>query len=205
MGRTPELSRERIVDSAMRLLDEEGAAGLTMRGLARRLGVKAASLYYHVQSQDDLVDALQGRINDEVDLAPLADLTAAGFAAFVRSYRDAYRRHPHAIPLVNRRVVRVPSALRLYDALAEHLIGRGVPKEQVMVVLAVIDFVVLGSAGETLAEDFDPDPGIYEPELPSLAAALRAADPETVDALSFELALGLASAAISTRLPAGRL
>ena len=141
MGRTPELSRERIIDAAMALLDEEGVAGLTMRGLARHLDVKAASLYYHVRSQDDLIDALQGRINDEVDLSPLAELTPEGFAAFVRSYRDAYRRHPQAIPLVNRRVVRVPSALRLYDALAEHLMGRGLPEEQVMVVLAVIDFI----------------------------------------------------------------
>ena len=204
MGRTPELSRERIIDAAMALLDEEGVAGLTMRGLARHLDVKAASLYYHVRSQDDLIDALQGRINDEVDLSPLAELTPEGFAAFVRSYRDAYRRHPQAIPLVNRRVVRVPSALRLYDALAEHLMGRGLPEEQVMVVLAVIDFIVLGSAGETLAEDFDPDPGSYEPDLPSLAAALRAADPATVDSMSFELALGLTAAAIATRLPAGR-
>src|SRR5664280_1894832 len=50
------LSREAIVDAAVRLLDTEGADALTFRRLAGELGVGVASLYWHVDSKDVLLD-----------------------------------------------------------------------------------------------------------------------------------------------------
>ena len=54
------LSREAIARAALEVVDESGADGLTMRALAHRLGVKAASLYNHVTGKDELLDALAG-------------------------------------------------------------------------------------------------------------------------------------------------
>jgi len=200
MGRSADLSRERIVGEALALLDDEGVAGLTMRRLAARLGVKAASLYHHVQSQDDLIDALHEQINVDIDTSLLDDRTPAGLTAFARSYRDAYRAHPDAVDLVSRRPVVAPKALAIYDAMAAHLSARGLPASDLMPVLAVLDFVVLGSAGETLATDFHRDPDSYQADHPHLAAALRAADPATVDATAFEIALGSFLGAVEDRL-----
>ena len=49
------LSQVQIVAEGRALLEEDGRQGLTMRALARRLGVSAPSLYFHVESRDDLL------------------------------------------------------------------------------------------------------------------------------------------------------
>ncbi len=46
----------------MSLLDEAGFDGLTMRGLAQKLGIKAASLYWHVRDKQELLGLLAEEI-----------------------------------------------------------------------------------------------------------------------------------------------
>jgi AcrR family transcriptional regulator len=52
----PPLSLERIVATAIELLDAQGVDGLTMRRLADRLGSGAMSLYWHVDSKEKVFD-----------------------------------------------------------------------------------------------------------------------------------------------------
>jgi AcrR family transcriptional regulator len=196
MARSAELSAEAIAHEALSLLDSEGIAGLTMRRLAARLGVKAASLYYHVRSQDDLIYAMQDIVDAEIDLSGLADNTAWGLADFATSYRDAYQRHPALIDLVNRRPLKSDTALRVYNSAARHLRARGVPADRIIVLLTLLDIIVLGSGGETLYSDFDREPGDYRPELPELADALEATDPHGVGDQAFGLALKLLEGAV---------
>ena len=51
----PALNQRQIVQAALGLLDEVGFDGLTMRSLANKLGVKAASLYWHVRNKQELL------------------------------------------------------------------------------------------------------------------------------------------------------
>ncbi|MGK5640239.1 TetR/AcrR family transcriptional regulator [Streptomyces sp. URMC 126] len=50
------LTREDLADAALRLLEREGPKGLTMRKVAAEVGVQAASLYWHVQNKEELLD-----------------------------------------------------------------------------------------------------------------------------------------------------
>lgn len=128
MGRPnqPLLSREIIARAALELLDEEGPQALKMRALADRLGVRGASLYHHVASKDDVLDAVSELINDEIDLSPLDEPDwRAGIAAYARGYRRVYLRHPNAIAPAARRRVEADRALRGYDALLGALIRAG--------------------------------------------------------------------------------
>ena len=50
------LTRERLVSAALELIGEEGIEGLSMRALADRLEVKAASLYWHVRDRRELLE-----------------------------------------------------------------------------------------------------------------------------------------------------
>jgi AcrR family transcriptional regulator len=52
------LSRLEIVRSALDLLDEVGIDGLTVRALAKRLGVQAPTLYWHVKNKQELLDEM---------------------------------------------------------------------------------------------------------------------------------------------------
>jgi TetR/AcrR family transcriptional regulator, tetracycline repressor protein len=56
------LSRSEIVDAAEQILTHQGLAGLTMRQLAKHLGVQPGALYYHVASKQDLLVAVAERI-----------------------------------------------------------------------------------------------------------------------------------------------
>src|SRR5919108_4301546 len=60
------LTRERLVEAALELVNEEGLEGLSMRALADRLEVKAASLYWHVRDRRELLELLAEEILDTV-------------------------------------------------------------------------------------------------------------------------------------------
>src|SRR5215470_13599585 len=62
------LDRAQVVRAALALLDEVGLDQLTMRRLAERLGVKAASLYRHVRNKEELLVLLGDEISGEIPL-----------------------------------------------------------------------------------------------------------------------------------------
>src|SRR5919205_1977617 len=62
----PSIDRERLVREALALLDAVGFDGLTMRRLAERLGVQAASLYNHIRDKHELLALLADTICGEV-------------------------------------------------------------------------------------------------------------------------------------------
>src|SRR5919112_3697219 len=64
--RTP-LSRERVLRAAVALADERGIAELTMRKLAKELGVEAMSLYNHVANKGDLLDGMIDIVFSEIE------------------------------------------------------------------------------------------------------------------------------------------
>jgi AcrR family transcriptional regulator len=91
------LSRSRLVSEALTLVQEHGLDALSMRGLADRLHVKAASLYWHVRDRRELLDLLAESILGRV-AAPRAGAwrpavlsTAAALRSVVVSQRDANR------------------------------------------------------------------------------------------------------------------
>jgi AcrR family transcriptional regulator len=56
------LDRESVVQAALRLLNEEGAEGLTLRRLASDLHVQAPALYWHFVSKQELLDAMATQV-----------------------------------------------------------------------------------------------------------------------------------------------
>ncbi|HEX2647809.1 MAG TPA: TetR/AcrR family transcriptional regulator C-terminal domain-containing protein [Candidatus Dormibacteraeota bacterium] len=86
-----------MLSAAVAVLDAEGRAALTMRRVARKLGVEAASLYGHVRSKDDLIDGVLDLVLDGVQL-PREDLDwrTALLHGFT-SYRRTLTSHP-AVP-----------------------------------------------------------------------------------------------------------
>jgi TetR/AcrR family tetracycline transcriptional repressor len=61
------LDRETVLDTALRLIDEVGLDGLSLRRLAKELGVQAPALYWHFSSKQDLLDHLVAAANDRAD------------------------------------------------------------------------------------------------------------------------------------------
>ncbi|MGZ0152090.1 TetR/AcrR family transcriptional regulator C-terminal domain-containing protein [Kribbella sp. WER1] len=108
------LSREQIVATAMKLLDVEGVAGLSMRKLAAKLDAGATSLYWHVPTKDDLIDLLIDEVWGEIDV-PDPDLAGWRNGALLvgHSLRSAVLRHPWLPEVMYTRPSMGPKALVL--------------------------------------------------------------------------------------------
>ena len=102
MARTPEegapgLSRTGLVSAGLGLIHDDGLDALTMRALADRLHVKAASLYWHVRDRQELLELLADSILTGVrgprpgEWRTVVLGTAAALAVAVASQRDAAR------------------------------------------------------------------------------------------------------------------
>lgn len=92
-GRPPRTSRAQILDAARALIEREGSEKLTMRGLAAELGVRASTLYHHVQDREDLIVQL---MNDHFERTLRTDLAedpreriVTGFVAIHESLTGA--------------------------------------------------------------------------------------------------------------------
>jgi AcrR family transcriptional regulator len=64
------LTREVIVEAALRVLDAEGMDGLSMRRVGEELGAGAASIYWHVRNKDELLQLVFERVVGEAELPP---------------------------------------------------------------------------------------------------------------------------------------
>jgi AcrR family transcriptional regulator len=94
------LSRERVIEAAIRVADEGGLEALTMRRLAQELGVEAMSLYYYVASKDEILNGIVDVVVGEFELpAPGADWKAALRKTATSAY-EILLRHPWAASLV---------------------------------------------------------------------------------------------------------
>jgi AcrR family transcriptional regulator len=114
------LTRQRVLEAALRIVDSEGLAALTMRRLGRELGVEAMSLYRHVPNKEALLDGIVELIVLEIDVPswPDGDWKEAT-RHILRSYRRAAHAHPNAFPLVTMRPLNTPEALRRLDVTFE--------------------------------------------------------------------------------------
>ena len=119
------VNRERVLRTAMALADERGIDALTMRELAGRLGVEAASLYNHVSGKDDLLVAMADLVIAEIELPPEAADCRDAMRRRAMSARALFARHPWAATLIDTRMQVAPSGLAYADRVLGTLIRAG--------------------------------------------------------------------------------
>jgi AcrR family transcriptional regulator len=137
------LSRERILDTALVLVDEEGIEALSMRKLGQTLGYEAMSLYNHVANKDDLLAGILDLVLAEMEPPE----PAGGFPAIRTSALSAHaalRRHPWAASmLMSPRAIR-PARINYMEALLASLRGAGLSAETTYHAYHVIDAHIIG-------------------------------------------------------------
>jgi AcrR family transcriptional regulator len=152
------LDRQAVVAEALRILDEEGRAGLTMRKLAASLQVEAASLYAHVASKDDLVDAVLDSVLDSVILPePDADARRSLLVGFL-SYRHALAAHPSILILMTERARFSRSQLRLAQRSIEILESVGLSERAAVDAHVTLVAYVLGFILQEVSRPASPPP-----------------------------------------------
>lgn len=102
-GRREPLSKERIVDAALRLMDAEGLDAVTMRRIGRELGVEAMSLYNHVEDKDDILDGVTERVMTELEYPPFTGDWVEDGHAMSHEWRRLLNLHPSVCQLLAER------------------------------------------------------------------------------------------------------
>lgn len=153
-GRAP-LSRERVLRGAVAVADAAGIAALTIRSLASELGVRPMSVYHYVASKDEILDGIVDLVFSEIDLPGAGDWQSQ-MRRRASSTRQALRRHPWAIGLMESRANPGPATLRHHDATLAALRGAGFSVAMTAHAYALLDSYVYGFALQEASLPFNP-------------------------------------------------
>jgi AcrR family transcriptional regulator len=147
------LNRERILETAVAMADEQGIDALSMRKLGQTLGFEAMSLYNHVTNKDDLLDGMLDLVLAEMEL-PASDEGLAGIRRSAISAHEALRRHAWAAGLLMAPSRVRPARLAYMDALLGALRAAGFSAETTYHAYHVLDAHVIGFSLWQSTHDF---------------------------------------------------
>ncbi|MEV7554312.1 TetR family transcriptional regulator [Amycolatopsis sp. NPDC089917] len=216
MTRRDPLNREKVLDAALALAAEEGLKGLSMRKLAKTLGVEAMALYNHVQNKNDILDGIAERVYRGIERADPGSPWPERVRVTVLNTYLALAEHP-VVPMALATDEANPNsqqALLSFDDLIGALYEAGFDDDGVRQALGALNSLVFGSlllttSGFTKARKDEAereqeeqllgriDPAVL-PNFSRAIPALKAHDPEPDFIRALELLIsGLVAAAAS--------
>lgn len=138
------LSRQQIIDTGLEILRSYGLADLSMRRLARDLGVQPGALYWHVKNKQELLGILAERI-----LAPVAvGASAADARRLAKDIRAALLSVRDGADVVSLTQALDPQALEPLRLLQASLSDSGLPAEQASWGARTLMHFILGAVAE---------------------------------------------------------
>ncbi|MGG2461678.1 TetR/AcrR family transcriptional regulator [Streptomyces sp. RGM 3693] len=143
------LDLEKIVGATVRLLDAEGLAKFSMRRLAAELGVTAMSLYWYVDTKDDLLELAVDAVAGEMTLPDASDDAVDWrdqLRGLARSYRDVLLRHPWAPRLLGEVINIGPHSTAFSNATLRVMARSGLGPDHTSGALASVFQFVYGFA-----------------------------------------------------------
>lgn len=144
-GSEPPLSLDRIVATAVELLDANGIDGLTMRRVADRLGAGAMSLYWHVANKEEVFDlALDSVLEYRPPPQAVEQDWRGEVIHLLEDWRAIMLRHPWSASLLPRRALG-PNILHRLELLGKTLSRAGVADADLNVALWSLWNYVMGA------------------------------------------------------------
>jgi len=130
-GRRPRraLSPERIARAALKLIDRHGLETFSMHKLSALLGCETMSLYHHLKSRGEVMDAVAGLLMAEIH-APTEGTWQARLRGFAYSYRAVALEHPRAFSLLATRPVNRPEGFSMLEGASATLRSAGFGPER---------------------------------------------------------------------------
>jgi len=148
------LSRERVVEAALALIDAKGYANFSLRDVARELGVYPTAIYWYVTSRDELLVEVITRALGDLIPGPLpAGRWRDWLKELFHRYRRAVARHPNVAPLLGSQIISNASMNPvMVEAVLRTLLSAGFKSEELIhvyntVITAMVGFVTLEFAG----------------------------------------------------------
>ena len=184
------VTRDEVVDTALRLIEDHDVTALTMRRLAAELGVAVTSIYWHVGNRDALLDLLVERLLAEMgEVRPSGRSPRARITSLLRVWRQRLWERPHLIAVAHERGQTAAMFQPLQAALAGELHAVGLDGKEAAQAIRVLQVHVVSSVVMARAAGRGPQTNPTDPEVwagvvesdPTLVAAL--AEPVDYDAV----------------------
>lgn len=191
-GPKPLLCLDRIVDTAIKVADADGLDALSMRRVARELGVGAMSLYRHVPGKAELLVLMLDRVSDpgeQIEQAKGLDWRGVLELNAWSGWR-LYLAHPWLLQVNWTRPVFGPNTLAGVESVLGGIAGMGLTDRELMHVLMTLDAFVTGLARQYVqysraAEETGlSDEEFWEQQYPVLEQAMLSGDYPAMAAMS---------------------
>jgi AcrR family transcriptional regulator len=155
---------ERVVETALALVDRDGLDRLSMRRLGAELGVDPMAVYHYIPNKAALLDGLTEAVMNELGIAPPRkpdeDVTE-WFVYSFHSFWEVLRTHPNVLPVMATRPITGDSGLRSAERVLEELHGIGLPPDDAMAaMLALTTMTVAMALAEAGRDPQNMDPSV---------------------------------------------
>jgi AcrR family transcriptional regulator len=156
------LTKESVLQAALKLADQGGLEALSMRKLGQALGVEAMALYYHFANKERVLDGIVDLVFGEIEVPNAGDDWKSAMRRRAISVRDALFRHRWAIGLMESRTNPGPANLRHHDAVIGCLRAAGFDMAAAATAYSLLDSYIYGFAMTKMNLPFDDTSDIAE-------------------------------------------
>jgi AcrR family transcriptional regulator len=149
--REDSLSRDRIIEASIAILDGSGEDGLTFRTLSERLATGPGAIYWHIPNKSELLIAACDAIIARTMNAPLVGATPE---AIIRALALGMFEAIDAHPWVGSALTRAPGQLpmvRILERMGQQVRALGVPDEEQWATVGALLNYILGVGGQNAA------------------------------------------------------
>jgi|SwirhisoilCB1_FD_contig_51_5811247_length_1002_multi_3_in_0_out_0_1 AcrR family transcriptional regulator len=140
---------ERVVETALAIVDRDGLAHLSMRKLGAELGVDPMAVYHYIPNKAALLDGLTEAVMNELGIAPpreSGDDVTEWFVYSFHSFWEVLRAHPNVLPVMATRPITGDSGLRSAERVLEELHGIGLPADDAMAAMMALTTLTVSMA-----------------------------------------------------------
>lgn len=178
------LTQKAIIEAAAEVADAGGVAAVTMRNVAKVLGVEAMSLYYHLANKEALLDALADWVFEQISLPDLEEHWRVAMIERAQSARSVLSKHSWALGMLESRPAPGERLLVHHDRVLGCLLGGGMTPVLAAHAFSAIDSYIYGfvlsettisSPPENLEQGFSAEIGRQPEKYPNLALVAMAA------------------------------
>jgi AcrR family transcriptional regulator len=144
------LSKEMIVTVSIEILNRDGIKGLSMRTIAKELGVKAASLYWHVNGKPELYGAIAEYLCSEIILPADLPEAEAYLSEVCQRYRAMLLGTKDAVAIQVNSISNTPKRLEIIAAVNKRLLEMGVKKKNLLTAANLLNNYVLSFTADEI-------------------------------------------------------
>jgi TetR/AcrR family tetracycline transcriptional repressor len=145
-NKRPGLTRHSLIETGLRLLDEVGLEGLTVRRLAAELGVQSPALYWHIRTKQELLDGMADAIVQAAGMGPPRDGESwqDWLTRRARAHRTSLLAHRDGARVVVNAAWLSPAAIQMFDQELTAMVGLGFSPVLALRTIAALTHYVTG-------------------------------------------------------------